>query len=111
MNKHVAQFLGKETHIYGLVHLAGIFVPDDMTAGDTEAVYDPVMLANVRNVYGLYASIRESLLREVHARVVLVSFFSLSPGCTWSYCLQCSKGSSGWDGALTGQKGSAKYSD
>jgi hypothetical protein len=100
---------GQGEHIYGLVHLGGIFVPDDMAAGDTEAVYDPVMLANVRNVYGLYASIRESLLKEVHARVVLVSSLAFAGGA-WSYCLQRCKGSSGRNGALTGQKGSAKYS-
>ena len=84
--------LGKETHIYGLVHLAGIFVPDDMTAGDTEAVYDPVMLANVRNVYGLYASIRESLLREVHARVVLVSSLAFRRGAPGHTAYSAAKG-------------------
>ena len=43
--------LGQEEHLYGLVHLAGIFVPDDMASGDVETVYDPVMAANIRNLY------------------------------------------------------------
>ena len=40
-------------NLYGLVHLAGIFVPDDMKDGDTEEIYDPVMQANIRNIYSL----------------------------------------------------------
>ena len=35
--------LGKETKIYGLAHLAGIFEPDNMKPGDVENIYDPVM--------------------------------------------------------------------
>ena len=35
--------------LHGLVHLAGIFEPDEMIAGDTEEVFDPVLQANLYN--------------------------------------------------------------
>ena len=84
--------LGQESHIYGLVHLAGIFVPDDMASGDTEAVYDPVMSANVRNVYGLYVSIRKALLKETSARVVLVSSLAFRRGAPGHTAYSAAKG-------------------
>ena len=72
--------LGKETKIYGLAHLAGIFEPDNMKPGDVENIYDPVMEANIRNVYTLYSIIREAMLSENSARVVLVSSLAFQRG-------------------------------
>ena len=84
--------LDQETRIYGLVHLAGIFVPDDMTFGDLETVYDPVMAANVRNVYALYTTIRAALLEEICARVVLVSSLAFRRGAPGHTAYSAAKG-------------------
>ena len=84
--------LGKEDHLYGLVHLAGIFVPDDMASGDVETVYDPVMAANIRNVYALYATVRQALLNETGARVVLVSSLAYRRGAPGHTAYSAAKG-------------------
>ncbi|HCA90844.1 MAG TPA: hypothetical protein DEP10_02800, partial [Alphaproteobacteria bacterium] len=84
--------LGQEEHLYGLVHLAGIFVPDDMASGDVETVYDPVMAANIRNLYALYATVRHALLNETGARVVLVSSLAFRRGAPGHTAYSAAKG-------------------
>ena len=69
--------------LHGLVHLAGIFVPDDMIKGDTEKVYDPVMQANIRNIYSLFISCRSKLLLCNSSRVVLVSSVAFNRGAVF----------------------------
>ena len=40
--------------LYGLVHLAGTFDPDNFIIGDTKNVFDQAINANVRNFYSLF---------------------------------------------------------
>lgn len=86
------QILQGTTRLYGLVHLAGIFVPDDMAAGDTEAVYDPVMAANIRNLYSLYIAARPCLLEETGSRVVVASSLAFRRGAPWHVAYSAAKG-------------------
>ncbi len=79
--------------LYGLVHLAGIFVPDDMKDGDTEEVYDPVMQANIRNIYSLYIAARSALCAsEEPARMVVVSSLAFNRGAPFHTAYSAAKG-------------------
>ena len=84
--------LEKETKIFGLVHLAGIFIPDDMVPGDVEKIFDPVMSANIRNVYMLYAAARNAMLKEPSARLVLVSSLAFRRGAPNHTAYSAAKG-------------------
>lgn len=84
--------LGGEKRIHGLVHLAGIFVPDRMEPGDLEKIYDPVMAANIRNAYALYSTIRKALLESGDARVVFVSSLAFRRGAQWHTAYSSAKG-------------------
>ena len=66
--------------LHGLVHLAGIFEPDEMIAGDTEEVFDPVLQANLRNIYSLFIACRPLLLRCDCSRVILTSSIAFNRG-------------------------------
>jgi 3-oxoacyl-[acyl-carrier protein] reductase len=87
-----AKILGGQDHLYAVVHLAGIFIPDDMTPGDTEGVYDPVMAANMRNAYSLYVAARDALLRQSDARVVFVSSLAFRRGAPGHTAYSAAKG-------------------
>lgn len=87
-----AAVVGREERLYGLVHLAGVFVPDNMTSGDTQNVYDPVMAANIRNVYSLYVAARDALLRHSGARVVMVSSLAFRRGAPGHSAYSAAKG-------------------
>ena len=104
-----ATLIRKETKIYGLVHLAGIFLPDNMVPGDVEKIFDPVMDANIRNIYMLYAGARNAMLKEPSATTNFGELISLPQGSSQSYCLQCSKGSIGWHDTLVSKKRSTQY--
>ncbi len=79
--------------LYGLVHLAGIFVPDDMKEGDTEEIYDPVMQANIRNIYALYTAARPALYAsDEPARVVVVSSLAFNRGAPFHTAYSAAKG-------------------
>ncbi len=84
--------LGKETNIYGLVHLAGVFEPDNMLLGDTEKIFDPVMAANIRNIYMLYITVRNAMLRESAARLILVSSLAFRRGAPNHTAYSAAKG-------------------
>ncbi len=87
-----AALLEKENKIYGLVHLAGIFIPDNMLPGDVENIYDPVMNANIRNVYMLYAAARNAMLTESPARLILVSSLAFRRGAPNHTAYSAAKG-------------------
>lgn len=87
-----AKIVKNEDKIYGLVHLAGIFVPDSMEQNDTENIFDPVMAANIRNVYSLYIAARDALLRQTGARVVLVSSLAFRRGAPSHTAYSAAKG-------------------
>lgn len=84
--------LKKETKIYGLVHLAGIFIPDNMMPGDVKNIFDPVMDANIRNIYMLYAEAREAMLKEPSARLILVSSLAFRRGAPNHTAYSAAKG-------------------
>ncbi len=86
------QIVEQEDTLYGLVHLAGIFVPDGMEPDDTENIYDPVMAANIRNVYSLYIAARDALLQQPGARVVLVSSLAFRRGAPMHTAYSAAKG-------------------
>ena len=68
------------TELHGLVHLAGIFEPDNMSVGDTEGVFDPVIQANLRNIYSLFIACRSLLLKCDSSRVILTSSIAFNRG-------------------------------
>jgi len=79
--------------LYGLVHLAGIFVPDDMKDGDTEEIYDPVMQANIRNIYSLFIAAHPALCAsEEPARMVVVSSLAFNRGAPFHTAYSAAKG-------------------
>ena len=59
--------------LYGLVHLAGTFEPDDFIIGDTANVFDQSINANVRNFYSLFIAAKPALRASSNARIVLCS--------------------------------------
>ncbi len=70
---------GIET-LYGLVHLAGTFEPDDFVIGDTENVFDQSINANVRNFYSLFIAAKHALRASGNARIVLCSSVAFNRG-------------------------------
>lgn len=84
--------LKKETRIYGLVHLAGIFIPDNMVPGDVKNIFDPVMDANIRNIYMLYAEARKAMLKEPSSRLILVSSLAFRRGAPHHTAYSAAKG-------------------
>lgn len=66
--------------LYGLVHLAGTFEPDDFVIGDTENVFDQSMNANVRNFYSLFIAAKSALRASSNARIVLCSSVAFNRG-------------------------------
>ena len=66
--------------LYGLVHLAGTFEPDDFIIGDTENVFDQSINANVRNFYSLFIAAKPALRASSNARIVLCSSVAFNRG-------------------------------
>ena len=87
-----ASLLENETKILGLVHLAGIFIPDEMLPGDVKKIFDPVIDANIRNVYMLYSAARNAMLEETSARLVLVSSLAFRRGAPNHTAYSAAKG-------------------
>jgi NAD(P)-dependent dehydrogenase (short-subunit alcohol dehydrogenase family) len=68
-----------ESPLYGLVHLAGIFVPE--SAGpDPRAVYDRVMAANITNAFDLAQAAIARLDRAETTRMVFMSSLAYRRG-------------------------------
>ena len=80
--------------LHGLVHLAGIFEPDEMIVGDTEAVFDPTIQANLRNIYSLFIACKPLLLRSDCSRVILTSSIAFNRGAYLHTAYSAAKG--GW---------------
>jgi NAD(P)-dependent dehydrogenase (short-subunit alcohol dehydrogenase family) len=66
--------------LYGLVHLAGTFEPDNFVIGDTENVFDQSINANVRNFYSLFIAAKPALRASSNARIVLCSSVAFNRG-------------------------------
>jgi 3-oxoacyl-[acyl-carrier protein] reductase len=61
-----------EGPIYGLVHMAGIFVPHELEPAARE-VYDRTVAANMTNAFDLVCAVMDRLVTEVPARLVFAS--------------------------------------
>ena len=66
--------------LYGLVHLAGTFEPDNFVIGDTKNVFDQSINANVRNFYSLFIAAKPALRASSNARIVLCSSVAFNRG-------------------------------
>ena len=78
--------------LYGLVHLAGTFEPDDFVIGDTENIFDQSINANVRNFYSLYIAARSALRASSNARIVLCSSVAFNRGAYFHTAYSGAKG-------------------
>jgi 3-oxoacyl-[acyl-carrier protein] reductase len=58
--------------IYGLVHMAGIFVPHELTPA-ARKTYDQTIAANMTNAFDLVCAMNDRLTGDVPARIVLAT--------------------------------------
>ncbi len=65
--------------IYGLVHLAGIFLPDDLDA-DARPVWNDVIAANLTNAFDMAAACRPRLEPDDASRMIFVSSVAFRRG-------------------------------
>ncbi len=70
---------GIDRPIYGLVHLAGIFVADDLDAA-SRPIWDDVMGANLTNGFDMAAACRSRLATDGPSRMVFVSSVAFRRG-------------------------------
>lgn len=65
--------------IYGLVHLAGIFVPDDLDTA-SRPIWNDVIAANLTNAFDMAAACRPRLESEGESRMIFVSSVAFRRG-------------------------------
>jgi len=58
--------------LYGLVHMAGIFVPDELKPASRE-IYDRTIAANMTNAFDLVCAMNERLTADAPARLVFAT--------------------------------------
>lgn len=63
---------GIDGPIYGLVHMAGIFVPHELTPA-ARKTYDQTIAANMTNAFDLVCAMSDRLTDDVAARIVLAT--------------------------------------
>jgi NAD(P)-dependent dehydrogenase (short-subunit alcohol dehydrogenase family) len=68
-----------ERPIYGLVHLAGIFIPDDLDAA-SRPVWNDVIAANLTNAFDMAAACRPRLEPDGPSRMIFVSSVAFRRG-------------------------------
>ena len=78
--------------LYGLVHLAGTFDPDNFVIGDTKNVFDQSINANVRNFYSLFIAAKPALRASSNARIVLCSSVAFNRGAYFHTAYSGAKG-------------------
>ena len=78
--------------LYGLVHLAGTFEPDNFVIGDTKNVFDQSINANVRNFYSLFIAAKPALRASSNARIVLCSSVAFNRGAYFHTAYSGAKG-------------------
>ena len=78
--------------LYGLVHLAGTFEPDNFVIGDTKNVFDQSINANVRNFYSLLIAAKPALRASSNARIVLCSSVAFNRGAYFHTAYSGAKG-------------------
>lgn len=65
--------------IYGLVHLAGVFVPDDLDAA-SRPIWNDVVAANLTNAFDMAAACRPMLEPEGESRMIFASSVAFRRG-------------------------------
>ena len=80
-----------EGPIYGLVHLAGIFVAHDLTPA-ARAVYDRTMAANATNAFDLVCALTGRLVTDEPARMVFASSLAYRRGSVGHVAYSMAKG-------------------
>ena len=65
--------------IYGLVHLAGVFLPDDLDAA-SRPIWNDVVAANLTNAFDMAAACRPRLEPEGESRMIFVSSVAFRRG-------------------------------
>lgn len=70
---------GIDQPIYGLVHLAGIFVADDLDAA-SRPVWNDVIAANLTNAFDMAAACRKRLVTDETSRMIFVSSVAFRRG-------------------------------
>ncbi|MEZ5935063.1 MAG: SDR family oxidoreductase [Alphaproteobacteria bacterium] len=70
---------GIDRPIYGLVHLAGIFLQDDLDAA-SRPVWNDVIAANLTNAFDMAAACRPKLETEGESRMIFVSSVAFRRG-------------------------------
>ncbi|MGH1481269.1 MAG: SDR family NAD(P)-dependent oxidoreductase [Geminicoccales bacterium] len=65
--------------IYGLVHLAGIFVTDDLDAA-SRPIWNDVIAANLTNAFDMAAACRPRLATDVASRMIFISSVAFRRG-------------------------------
>lgn len=78
--------------IYGLVHLAGIFVADDLTPDNRRDVYDPVIAANLTNAYDMCLACIPRFDANALCRIVLTSSLAFRRGASDHTAYSAAKG-------------------
>ena len=68
-----------DTEIYGLVHMAGIFVPHELTA-EARGIYDRTIAANMTNAFDIVCAATGRLVTDVPARMVFASSLAFRRG-------------------------------
>lgn len=82
---------GIEGPIYGLVHLAGIFVAHDLTPAARE-VYDRTMAANATNAFDMVCALSDRLVTDEPARMVFASSMAYRRGSLGHVAYAMAKG-------------------
>ncbi|MGI9487776.1 MAG: SDR family NAD(P)-dependent oxidoreductase [Geminicoccaceae bacterium] len=65
--------------IYGLVHLAGVFLPDDLDAA-SRPIWNDVVAANLTNAFDMAAACRPRLEPDGESRMIFVSSVAFRRG-------------------------------
>lgn len=77
--------------VFALVHLAGIFVPDDLVPA-AQPTWDRVIAANLTNAFDMAAAVRPHLDREAVTRMVFMSSLAFRAGSQDHIAYSAAKG-------------------
>ncbi|HQT74217.1 MAG: hypothetical protein B7X47_04355 [Ferrovum sp. 34-44-207] len=80
-----------ESAVYGLVHMAGVFMHHDLSAA-ARPVYDLTIAANMTNAFDLVCAIEPLLVRDVPARLVFASSQAYRRGSVGHVAYSMAKG-------------------
>ncbi|MBY8977897.1 SDR family oxidoreductase [Rhodobacteraceae bacterium NNCM2] len=78
--------------IHSLVHLAGIFVSDELKGDDRSKVFDPVIAANLTNAYDMAIACLERFDPDQVSRIVLTSSLAFRRGSPSHTAYSAAKG-------------------